>query len=194
MNLKEALRLERAAYAMVKVEKGAVGTESSWIPFDELTLTSGKLILLDPIYGLRDGDGLVVELPSARYGLAARVMDYDGEDKRISRLRIVQDVAHEKAELLGTTVADVAFTGACDHGALLGSVVGNEEEAEKLAQKVFDIDDFGKVALSADPEAALHVVSSGFGDGEFPVRELVSESGRVGVEVEFIAPGAPYPG
>ena len=119
-------------------------------------------------------------------------MDY-GDDKRISRLRLVQDVPHELGELLGTTVADVGYTGACDHEALLKSVVGNEEAAEKLAQKVFDIDDFGKVALPADPEAALHIVSSGFGDGEFPVRELISESGRVGVEVEFIEPGAPYP-
>lgn len=191
MSLKEQLRIEKPGY-LCKVEEGAVGTESSWIPFDELRLTSGKLILLDPISCLQSGDGLVIGLPSARYGLEARVMDY-GDDKRISRLKLVQDVPHELGELLGTTFADVGYTGACDHEALLDSVVGNEEAAEKLAQEVFEIDEYGKAALSDDPEAVMHVVSSGFGDGEFPVRELISESRRIGVEVEFIEAGAPYP-
>jgi len=36
-------------------------------------------------------------------------------------------------------------------------------------------------------------VNSGFGDGTFPVYELVSAGGRWGVEVVFIEPGTPYP-
>jgi hypothetical protein len=35
--------------------------------------------------------------------------------------------------------------------------------------------------------------TSGFGDGLYPVYELVADGDRVGVEVEFIAAGAPYP-
>jgi hypothetical protein len=55
-------------------------------------------------------------------------------------------------------------------------------------------DVMGSVPIADTPGATVAWIESGFGDGEFPVFELVASDGsRVGVEVQFIAPDEEYP-
>lgn len=195
MSLNEYLKIDGRR----DVRSGALGRETEWIPFDELKLESGKLFVADPMGGVGDQEQ-VVELPPGNYGLEAKVMDYrhdDCQDKRISRLRIVSPDKHvEVGAEIGSTWTDVGSIGVCDHEVLMKVV---EDEADALFDRIDEEvwKDFGighgSVILDEKSGAAIHVVGSGFGDGEFPVHEILSASGRVGCETEFIRRGTPYP-
>ncbi len=194
MSLNEYLKIDGRR----DVRKGALGKETGWIPFDELKLRSGKLFITDPIAGVGMEEGLGVELPPADYRLEAKVMDY-GQDKRISRLRIVlPDGDAEIGEQIGSTWTDVGSTGVCDHEDLAKALEDYHENRDALYDRVDeevwrDGIGHGSVILDEKSSGAMHVVNSGFGDGEFPVYELLSASGRVGCEIEFISRGTPYP-
>jgi hypothetical protein len=51
-----------------------------------------------------------------------------------------------------------------------------------------NVREFGVVRFPPDDRAVMPVAVSGFGDGGYPVYELVRDGRRVGVEVVFIGP------
>jgi hypothetical protein len=120
-------------------------------------------------------------------------MDY-GTDKRISRLRTwLHGTAPTLGDQIGDTWTDTALTGICDYKTFRLAWDRDAAAAYATIMPTFgSADTHGVAVLDADEGAIMPFVSSGFGDGEFPVNGLVVDSRRVGVEIEFIKPDQPY--
>src|SRR5688572_21175777 len=72
-------------------ESGVLGLETDWLPFCQIELKSGRLMVGDasfiPSMGYRPL--FVTDLPRGVYAVHAKVLDY-GDDRRISRLRVMK--------------------------------------------------------------------------------------------------------
>lgn len=175
---------------------GTLGSETEWLPFCTLSLQGPQLLVIDADFAPAAEDGILVDLPSGRYNVSARVLDY-GADKRVSRLRVAREGASVRlGDLLGTTWTDTAKTGVCDYHAYLDAWGADNEAAWTIVGPTLEnAGTHGIAVLDEARGAVLPFVSSGFGDGEFPVYELLDEASgaRVGVQIEFMPPDLPYP-
>ncbi len=174
--------------------KGTLGKESEWLDFCDLNLKGNSLLIIDASFTPRANDGLLVELSPGAYLVQAKAMNYIS-DKRISRLRVFAKGAEPYiGQEIGTTWTDTAQMGICDHQVFLQSW-GDDDDASYavICPTLQDSWTHGIAVLDATTEAIMPFVSSGFGDGEFPVYELLQNGHRVGVEVEFIPSNTLYP-
>lgn len=173
----------------------APGEESGWLDFVEWSLSSGKLLICDLGYMPSEGDGLVVDLSPGKYVVQGKVMTYPG-DRRVSRFRLVKPgVEAALGEELGDTWTDTASTAICDLVTMtkIWDRVGEDDAMDRLDTAREDIGSMGVFDLEPGAGAIAPFVSSGFGDGTFPVFELKAGGRRVGIEVQFIAPDERYP-
>jgi len=118
-----------------------------------------------------------------------------GNDARISQLRAIPSgVTSSTGAQIGETGTDTAKIGVCDHD-VFASAWGDDDEAswDIISPAIEDAETHGIAVLDDQVGAVMPFVSSGFGDGTFPIHELVSNGSRVGFEVTFIKPGTPYP-
>jgi hypothetical protein len=139
----------------------------------------------------------VVDLPPGQYGAAVRCMQW-GEDRRVSRLRVLlKGRRGQRGEEVGGVNIDTAKCGVCDPEVFSAAwrahpggevAAGNELEYQITGEAIY-----GAVALDEQHGAVMAFARSGFGDGGYPVHELVSRSSRVGIEVVFIEENASYP-
>lgn len=175
--------------------KGSLGEESDWLAFGEINCASGKFLVIDPAFAPEIESGLLVDCAPGVYQLDAKVMTF-GNDKRISRLRAVKrgTPSHTVGSKIGEAWSDVARIGVCDVDALSRAWNEDEDAANDAAESWMD-DDGPVVTLTlpGHPEAPICAVDSGFGDGTFPVLELLTGGLRVGLEVELIEAGTLYP-
>ena len=61
-------------------------------------------------------------------------------------------------------------------------------EGEKMVADLGAIQEFGVIQLGGDERAIMPLAVSGFGDGGYPIHELLLDGRRVGVEIVFIGP------
>lgn len=163
------------------------GEETEWLEFTEINVPSGKLIIFDPLVSEGIYDGLIIEVPAGIFQLWVKDMMTES-GSIFSRLRIVLPGKEPSlGKVLGTTCTDVARTGVCDDEAL-APYRGDYPMWEEAQEEIFDLWPYGIFTLDQTSGATLPVISSGSSDGTFPVRELISDSTRVGAEVEFAAP------
>lgn len=173
-------------------QTGQLGQESEWLSVGTLDLPRGRLGLADLQFLPYADDRMTVALEPSTYDLHVRVLEY-GADVRISRLRLFRGSSPGVAGAeLGETWADTGVVALCD--------VDRLEEAEPLANEAAAWGEFVEAVMEveliagADFEGVeVAVLMSGFGDGSFPVWELMDGGKKTGVEVEFIAQGKPYP-
>jgi hypothetical protein len=176
---------------------GSTGRETGWLRFTRLMLSEGRLLICDPDFIPSEDDGLLVELTAGQYEVQAKVMEYAG-DQRVSRLRMVPaGIAASLGEKLGETWADTGQTAVCDFTAMTRHFEGAKLDGDAFREKLDDARDeqgrCGVLKLNAARGAVAPFTDSGFGDGTFPVFALMVDGRRVGVEIEFIAAGEPYP-
>jgi hypothetical protein len=168
--------------------------ESDWLEFCDFKLYSGRVQIVDPSY-LPGADGCIVELPPGVYHLQTKTMAY-GSDERVSRLRAVRPgVSATLGVQIGEAGCDTAKIGICDEegfGRACEELGDDVEEAFLTAPDDVEGDLWGVVVLDKAGGAVMPFVDSGFGDGTYPVRELVAEGSRVGFEIVFIESGTPY--
>lgn len=178
-----------------KTVRGSVGNETDWLEFCELTLSDGRALVCDLGFIPSDGDGLLVEMPPGRYLIRARVMDYSG-DRRVSRLRVLSPGSTPTVGVqIGETWADTAAVAVCDFTVCSRAWERLGEDTATNRLEVARDSGYPCGVFELDPEvsACVPYVDSGFGDGTFPVFELMQEDKRVGFEIEFIAREEPYP-
>lgn len=172
------------------------GEETDWLRLTQLPLPSGMLLVIDVSFVPRESDGLVVELLPGVYSVDAKVAEY-GIDRRVGRLRVSRGVdEYIYGRLLGRTWTDCGRTTVCDIEVIKDAWGDDDESAyARIADTVEGASPFGVAILDAPRGAVLPFAESGFGDGEYPVRELVTTAGghRIGIEVMFIRPGRRYP-
>ncbi len=96
-------------------------------------------------------------------------------------------------KLVGTGT-DTANVGLCDFDVFARACGGDHEASwEIISPAIEEAEILGIAVLDEEAGAVMPFVRSGFGDGTFPVFELVSNGSRVGFEITFIKPGTPYP-
>lgn len=173
------------------LEELKLGEETEWLEFTELNVPSGRLYIFDPLVSEGIRDGLLIEVPAGLYQLKVKDLMTD-KGSIFSRLRIVLPGKEPSlGKVLGTTCTDVAMTCVSDDEALTPY---REDYGmwEKMQDKIFEVLQYsvvyGIANLGTTPRDTFPVISSGSSDGEFPVRELIVDSTRVGAEVEFAVP------
>lgn len=170
------------------------GTTTEWMDFCHLDLQGPEFLIADASFLPSEEDGLLVKAPQGRYLLQVKAMEY-GDDTRPSRLRaaLLGTTPHLGAKL-GETWTDTATTGICDLRRF-SAAWGEDDESSlaKVEEAISAAENFGIVTIGAAAGAVAPFLQSGFGDGTFPVYELVEGDRRVGFEIEFIEDGAPYP-
>jgi hypothetical protein len=177
--------------------EGTIGKETRWLDFTHLDLKSDFLLVVDAAYVPSTSDGVLVELTPGVYTLKAKVMDYE-TDKRISRLRIVQqEQSHVEFSLQASVEmirTEMACLGVCDYEVFSQEMERDPHAAEDRICEMYEQGQtHGVVQLDETRSIVMPFVSSGFGDGEYPVYTLIQDESLVGVEVEFIPVGEPYP-
>jgi hypothetical protein len=171
---------------------GTAGAESHWLDVGTLESSTGSLWAGDP-YTCNAEAGCIVKVPPGIYVIQAKAMDFSGR-KRVSRLRVVLQAAGKPSlgKQVGETCTDTATMAVCDIGALDDAVGVEYERFQELVSQ-HDYQDCGSVRLQMQKPIEMPYVSTGFGDGGFPVFELSSGPRHVGMEVEFIPPGYVVP-
>jgi hypothetical protein len=171
-----------------------VGKATAWMDFCQFRLRGAKFLIVDASFLPSKEDGLLVRATPGEYLLQAQVTAY-GSDRRISRLRgLLKGTQGKLGAKLGETWTDTATTAICDFQ-LFSKAWGADDEISyaKIEKGLEAAENHGIAVLDKDREAVAPFVASGFGDGTFPVYELVQRRRRVGFEIEFIAEGVPYP-
>jgi TPR repeat protein len=172
----------------------AIGEPTDWLDFCELELKGTNILIVDAHLVPSKEDGLLVALTPGKYVVQGKAINYSG-DRRAARLRVFQKATSpELGAKIGKTWTDTATTGICDFETF-STAWGNDSAAsyQILAPFFESEDDIGVAVFDASFGAVMPVVHSGFGDGKFPVFELLKDDHRVGFEIEFIAEGKAYP-
>ena len=161
---------------------GADFIESDRLDICPLALVSGRLGVIDPT----TFDGETVEVSPGTYQVQARVMDW-ADDRRVSRLRVTSCQDVRLGGQVGSVGVDSAQVGVVDWDAAQRASEGLDAEGEQEVISGLDAPTLGGVACWSRAEGVfMPWVSSGFGDGNFPIYELLTGDIRVGAEVVFI--------
>jgi hypothetical protein len=167
---------------------GTAGVESDWMDVGTLQVSSGSLWAGDP-FVCNAEDGCVVEVPAGLYTLEAKAMDFAGR-KRVSRLRVLLHGVQDPVlgEMVGETLTDTGLLAVCDIIAVDEAIGGDDDRFNDLVTQR-DYQDCGVVRFQMKAPVEIPYVSPAFGDCDAPVFELKSGHRRVGMELEFLAPG-----
>lgn len=175
--------------------KGAKGIPSEWFPVCKLKLAGPKLLVIDPSFAPAATDGLLVRAAPGNYAVSAKCLYFNG-DRRIARLRLLLEGATKAVvgARVGKTWSDTGAIGVIDHK-VFSEAWGDDDDAsyERIRETIEDVEFCDVAILSRAKGAIMPFVESGFGDGTFPVYELLEKRRRVGIEVEFIADAKSYP-
>jgi hypothetical protein len=180
---------------------GPESEESVWLELGNFELRSGRLRIVDPTWSDPVHEGLSLELKPGTYLIEAKVMKF-GQERRISRVRLfLKDSSPIIGDAVGEASADVAHIAFFDSEEVDRFLNDNSERSERAEDIIPDAywlaDDqqgeCGVALLDATADLKMPYVWTGFGDGSYPAYELKSGSDMVGVEIEFIKPGTPYP-
>ena len=190
MNLKDYLKRPLGE----EPEKDSRGTLTDWMDLSDFVLRGPRFLVVDVSFVPSPKDGLLVEAPPGDYRIQAKVMDYGG-DRRIARLRVFSSGACPRlGPQIGETWTDTARTGLCDYE-IFSQAWGSDNDAAyaKIEPVLDEAENYGTAVLDEGTGAVMPFVSSGFGDGTFPVHELMEGERRVGFEIQFIAADETYP-
>lgn len=170
------------------------GRESEWILFARLRIESGKLGISSPMF-FRDLP-LRIEVPVGYYQVFAKTITYQ-DDTRVSRLRAVLETDHtpKLGRWVDYVAVDFGRVGVFDLVVLneVGAALSEEKEVEirewfeKPFRNLYSVGMFDE-----NREVTMPAVEAGYGDGAYPVFELLDGSGVVGAEVVFIGPEADH--
>jgi len=164
------------------------GDESDWIEFASLPIISGKLRVSDPMFFRDLPPSPTFDVQCGTYRVMAKIVTYPGH-RRVSRLRATLNEPSSFGSRLDDVGVDFAQVGVFDPVVLdeAGEKMDNTE-GEKMVADLGAIQEFGVVQFGTDERAIMPLAVSGFGDGGYPIHELLLDGKRVGVEVVFIGP------
>lgn len=170
---------------------GGKGLFTPWLPFLQMPVKGNGFFLTDMRPGPTE-DGLKVELAPGNYRVEVQGF-VRGSDRRCARFRVYLEGSKPKlGQQLGTVATDLATMGFYDPKCFQSLRKQGSEEFFAWGESAFDASKSSHGVLVHDLKrsAILPYVTSGFGDGTYPVYELTQLNRRVGFEVEFISESA----
>ena len=170
---------------------GGMGVFTPWLPFLPMPVKGNGLFLTDMRPGPTE-DGLKVELEPGNYRVEVQGFVRES-DRRCARFRVyLEGSKPELGQQLGTVATDLATMGFYDPKCFQSLRKQGSEEFFAWGESAFDASKSSHGVLVHDLKrsAILPYVTSGFGDGTYPVYELTQQNRRVGFEVEFISESA----
>jgi hypothetical protein len=164
------------------------GEESDWIEFASVSILSGKLAVSDPMFYRDLPPPPTFDVECGTYRAAVKLIQYPVE-RRVARLRVLIGEAAMLGPEVGEVGVDFAQVGIFDP-IILNAVSERMDtiQGEKVFGELIAIEPYGVVHFGDDEAAIMLVARSGFGDGGYPIRDLLHNDIRVGVEVIFIGP------
>jgi len=164
---------------------GAGPSDSGWLALCEITLASGRLLLVDPT--LYPDGGCEVHLASGTYSVQV-IVHTECEEHRIGCLRITRDPAGVPGRTVGEVSVDFAQLGVGDPETIAPAAesIATPEMAEPIWAALNTHNLSGTVPWCPENGVAMPFVSTGYGDGRYVVRELLHEGARVGIFVDFL--------
>ena len=184
MTLAEFLRQNRGRFP----RRGTVGVETDWLHLCDIESSTGCLWAGDP-YLANEEDGCVLSVPVGSYRVEVKGVDYSGS-QFLSRLRVFLSSAAPVSvgPQVGEAGTDSAQIAVCDIRAF-DAAAGNDNDAVQARIESEVQRGYGVFSLGG---ASMAFVPSGLGDGTGPVFSLLHDRTPVGMELEFIEPGAPF--
>jgi hypothetical protein len=173
-------------------QQGMVGSESEWLDLCSLDIPVGNIHVVDPQFVTDQSEGCIISLRPGLYNMLVKTVVY-GDDVRIARIQVV--TGSDKLNLGGKideTGTDSATVGVYDFKTL-SPFSEESREAVKNAFQSASSQNHYIIEVGGASGGRMAIVHSGFGDGTFPVYELLTNSERAGFEVVFIPTGQPYP-
>ncbi|MBL9135468.1 MAG: SEL1-like repeat protein [Verrucomicrobiales bacterium] len=191
MNLKQFFRIPPEAFVKSTPRSGE---RTEWLEFCSLKLKGPQVLIIDAQFAQSSKEGFLVDLKPGVYQVQVEVANFGG-DRRISRMRLLFKAARPtRGKKIGKTWTDTGTTGVCDLETFSQAWNQDPRKSSRILASALESEaDFGIAALTARKAAILPFVQSGFGDGQFPVFELMQRGQRVGCEIEFIATNKKYP-
>lgn len=178
----------------IQPKKGEKGCPSEWLRFASIDLKGKSFLVVDASFVPSKRDGLSIKAKPGNYEAWVQGISF-GHDRRVAKLRVIRSgAAASLGRKLGETWTDTATTGVIDYESFKAAW-GRDDEAsyERIEPALDALETVGEAVLDRKAGAVMLLVESGFGDGRFPVIELVDAGTTVGFEIEFIAEDRPYP-
>lgn len=174
-------------------ENGTPPNQVVWCQVGQINIRGKRIYVADSwcIY-----DGVDMPLPAGRYELTAECFAY-GDDGRVARLRGLQEGKTFFArKLMGNYGVDVASAGVMDADAFDAWADANEEAAERwdkdfMESQLNNNDAAGFFPCEGAKTEMAHI-STGFGDGYYPVYALLNGNEVVGFETLFLQANQGY--
>jgi hypothetical protein len=164
------------------------GEESDWVEFARLPIASGKLRISDPMFFRDLPPSPTFAVARGLYHVRAKLVTY-ADDRRVSRLQILRGEIATLGHRLGEVGVDFAQVAVFDPVVLDAAAEAMDDaQAEQFVAELDAIEEYGIAHLGLDERAIMPLAASGFGDGGYPIHELVHKGERVGMEVVFIGP------
>jgi hypothetical protein len=164
-----------------------LSSASSWLSFCRLDISTGRLAIGDAQFAMIPD--MLVKLPVGRYSVEVKIIEVNGQ-RIVSRLRLIRAGTRGKlGRLLGETATDTAQTGVCDYDHFARVWVDFETSFEPIGEALHAAamagDLCGIAILDAHLGAVMPFVTSGFGDGIYPVFKVIAGSKPIGVEIRY---------
>ncbi len=179
-----------------KPKTGQLGKHSDWLLLHKLKLEGGALQFVATMQlGLRGkNEHECVEIPAkpGTYVVQCRAARF-GNDTRISALRAFPEgMLTKRGEKLKEIPVDCGGIAVVNIDVVHASMNENEERTEWFDDVIYHSGTV-EVAKWKPTKTDIPHVDSGFGDGCYPVFELLSGRKAVGLEFVFIEEDATYP-
>ena len=178
---------------------GQKGVFSTWLSCGTVPIIGGALQFVElRVLGLRgEEEHECVEVPvePGQFVVEFRGVKY-GCDGRIAAMRVFAVGATPKrGKKLKEIPVDLGGIAVVDIGAVHQSMKEKQAIHEKWMEKILYGDDESLIGVCVwrPTKTEILYVDGGFGDGTYPVYQLVSARKVVGLEIEFISEGEVYP-
>ena len=168
------------------------GTESDWIKFAELPVTSGKIAVSDPVFCNDLPPCPRFDMKADVYPVYVKVVSWL-DDQRVSRLRVSRKEESVLGRVLDDVGVDFAQVGVFDPELIeTACKTLSKEQGDAILEAYNNVKFHGVARFDDSSQAVMPFATSGFGDGHYPIFELTHNGERVGLEVVFIGPEVEY--
>lgn len=157
-----------------------------WKKIGSFEIVSGKMYVGDAMF-VPEPTGLEpVELPVGNYD----VQIHFGSSMPIHNMLRVSKAGTKpmRGDKIGETWADTGTHGVCDFEAITAKLPNREAEEDFVERMTTGTDDWGEVAAGDMHSEKMVWCSTGSGDGDFEVYELIESGARCGIEIYFFDP------